>query len=80
MNMLISGLEACASDFSDSLGEIFASGRKIGAMVESMTQLADRANLLSLNASIAAKKAGKSGEGFAVVATALERKAEREIQ
>ncbi|HIV06699.1 MAG TPA: methyl-accepting chemotaxis protein [Candidatus Merdousia gallistercoris] len=77
MNKLMSGLEACASDFSDSLGEIFASGRKIGAMVESMTQLADRANLLSLNASIAAKKAGKSGEGFAVVAERLRKLADQ---
>lgn len=77
MNKLMSGLEACASDFSDSLGEIFASGRKIGAMVESMTQLADRANLLSLNASIGAKKAGKSGEGFAVVAERLRKLADQ---
>ena len=77
MNKLMSGLEACASDFSDSLGEIFASGRKIGAMVESMTQLADRANLLSLNASIEAKKAGKSGEGFAVVAERLRKLADQ---
>lgn len=77
MNKLMSGLEACASDFSDSLEEIFASGRKIGAMVESMTQLADRANLLSLNASIAAKKAGKSGEGFAVVAERLRKLADQ---
>lgn len=77
MNKLMSGLEACASDFSDSLGEIFASGRKIGAMVESMTQLADRANLLSLNASIEAKKAGKYGEGFAVVAERLRKLADQ---
>ena len=42
-----------------------------------MTQLADRANLLSLNASIAAKKAGKSGEGFAVVAERLRKLADQ---
>ena len=77
MNKLMSGLEACASDFSESIGEIFASGRKIGAVVESMTQLADRANLLSLNASIEAKKAGKCGEGFAVVADRLRKLADQ---
>lgn len=77
MNKLMSGLEACASDFSESIGEIFAAGRKIGAVVESMTQLADRANLLSLNASIAAKKAGKCGEGFAVVADRLRKLADQ---
>lgn len=77
MNRLMSGLGECAADFSGALGEIFEAGRKIGEIADSMTQLADRANLLSLNASIEAKKAGKSGSGFAVVADRLRKLADQ---
>ena len=54
MDRLMSGLGECAADFSGALAEIFEAGRKIGEIADSMTQLADRANLLSLNASIEA--------------------------
>ena len=77
MNSMMSELEACAGDFSNSLSEIFAAGRKIGEIVGAMTQLADRANLLSLNASIEAKKAGADGSGFAVVADRLRKLADQ---
>lgn len=77
MNRLMSGLGECAADFSGALGEIFNAGRKIGEIADSMTQLADRANLLSLNASIEAKKAGESGSGFAVVADRLRKLADQ---
>lgn len=77
MNRLMSGLGECAADFSGALGEIFEAGRKIGEIADSMTQLADRANLLSLNASIEAKKAGKSGSGFSVVADRLRKLADQ---
>ena len=77
MNRLMSGLGECAADFSGALGEIFEAGRKIGEIADSMAQLADRANLLSLNASIEAKKAGESGSGFAVVADRLRRLADQ---
>ena len=41
---------------------------KIGQTVELIVEIADRINLLSLNASIEAARAGESGRGFAVVA------------
>ena len=77
MDRLMSGLGECAADFSGALAEIFEAGRKIGEIADSMTQLADRANLLSLNASIEAKKAGESGSGFAVVADRLRKLADQ---
>jgi methyl-accepting chemotaxis protein len=41
---------------------------KIGQIVELIVDIADRINLLSLNASIEAARAGETGKGFAVVA------------
>jgi methyl-accepting chemotaxis protein len=41
---------------------------RIGQTVELIVDIADRINLLSLNASIEAARAGETGKGFAVVA------------
>ena len=71
MDRLMSGLGECAADFSGALAEIFEAGRKIGEIADSMTQLADRANLLSLNAAIEAEKAGEFGGGFAIVSAEI---------
>ncbi len=51
--------------------------RAVDSLVEAMAAVADRSNLLSLNAEIEASKAGEAGRGFMVVATEIRRLAEQ---
>src|SRR5919199_989899 len=58
------------------LAEISKKANNINSIVITLTTLADRTNLLSLNASIEAEKAGKYGLGFAIVAREILRLAD----
>ncbi len=62
---------------ADYLSELREKVIQIKGFTDSIKTIAERTNLLSLNASIEAARAGEAGRGFAVVAEEVRRLAER---
>jgi hypothetical protein len=63
---------------NDGVGELSKAAARIGDVVELINTIAGRTNLLALNATIKAARAGEAGCGFAVVRSQGAGRADRE--
>jgi methyl-accepting chemotaxis protein len=59
------------------IGGLTSHANRIGEILEVIRDIADRSDLLALNGSLEASRAGDSGRGFALVAAEMRRLAER---
>ncbi len=76
----LSGLQQLAGQVGSiaaSITELSELTRRIAEIVAVVEDLSDQSNLLALNASIEASRAGERGQGFAVVASEMRRLAQQ---
>ncbi|MGQ9920338.1 MAG: HAMP domain-containing methyl-accepting chemotaxis protein [Desulfobacca sp.] len=65
---------------AESIVKLSEQNQAIGAIITAVNDMADQSNLLAVNASIEAAKAGEQGKGFAVVAQEVRNLAEQSKQ
>ncbi|KKJ76948.1 hypothetical protein WH95_10960 [Kiloniella litopenaei] len=66
---VVAGAVKKADGAHETVGTLVSSVDEIGKVIELITGIAEQTNLLALNATIEAARAGEAGKGFAVVAS-----------
>lgn len=67
----------CSGDGSQAIEKLSAQSQTIGEATHSIVRIAERTNLLSLNAAIEAASAGPAGRGFSIVANEVKQLADQ---
>lgn len=70
-------IRVTVSESAEAIDTLGKSSTQIGAIVQTIDEIAAQTNLLALNAAIEAARAGEAGRGFAVVAEEVRKLAER---
>ena len=69
-------IRADSSAVADSISKLSKRVERIGTVVEVIDEIADRSDLLALNAALEGSRAGEAGKGFSIVAAEMRRLAE----
>ncbi|HEX9289962.1 MAG TPA: methyl-accepting chemotaxis protein [Anaeromyxobacteraceae bacterium] len=69
-----------ATEVDDAISKLSRRVERIGTVVEVIDEIADRSDLLALNAALEGAKAGDAGRGFSIVAAEMRRLAENVME